>query len=82
MEGLRAIVVLSVMRFHLNASVLPGSVVGVAGFFVISGYVVTRALPSDSNEPLGRFIIDFYARRLRRIGPALAACLLVTVCSA
>jgi len=78
-DGLRAIAVLAVMIFHLIPKALPGGFVGVDVFFVISGYVVTGSLLRDSELPFHRFITAFYARRFRRIVPALVVCLCVTV---
>jgi peptidoglycan/LPS O-acetylase OafA/YrhL len=49
---------------------LPGGFVGVDIFFVISGYLITRILLEDFDR--GQFsIARFYARRCRRILPAL-----------
>ena len=78
-DGLRAIAVLAVLVYHLNARFLPGGFVGVDIFFVISGYVVTRSLAGRTGEGFGSFLAGFYARRIRRIIPALTVCLLVTV---
>lgn len=74
-DGLRAIAVLAVVAYHSGLPV-PAGFVGVDVFFVISGYLITRLL---YDEVLGTDRIDFmafYARRARRILPALA---LVTV---
>jgi peptidoglycan/LPS O-acetylase OafA/YrhL len=77
-DGLRAIAVLAVMIYHLNSEWLPGGFSGVDVFFVISGYVVARSLSDRlSDRPL-YFISGFYARRVRRILPALIICLVVT----
>lgn len=88
-DGLRAIAVLSVMLFHLDASFLPGGFTGVDIFFVISGYVVSASLAADftknkyisSNNKFATFfsfLTAFYARRIRRIFPALVVCLLIS----
>ena len=78
-DTLRALAVLSVIAYHVEASWLPQGFIGVDVFFVISGYVVAKSL---SNRPEGMglrdFLLIFYARRLVRLYPALVACLLAT----
>ncbi len=69
-QGLRAIAVLLVVAFHLEARYVPGGFVGVDVFFVISGYLITP--PILSGVAASRFsMATFYERRLRRIAPAL-----------
>jgi peptidoglycan/LPS O-acetylase OafA/YrhL len=75
-DGLRAIAVLVVVAFHAFPGQLPGGFVGVDIFFVISGYLISgiilRALRKE------RFsLVGFYARRVRRIFPALLAMLVM-----
>lgn len=77
-DGLRALAVLSVMIFHLDANLLPGGFSGVDVFFVISGYVVSASLAKEQLGSFWRFAIDFYSRRIIRIYPALVLCLLAT----
>ena len=77
-DALRAFAVLGVMFYHLNPILLPGGFVGVDVFFVISGYVVTASLWRDIERPFGSMILQFYARRVLRIVPALLVCLVVT----
>ena len=43
-DYLRALAVLAVIIFHINADWLPGGFVGVDIFFVISGYVVAKSM--------------------------------------
>jgi peptidoglycan/LPS O-acetylase OafA/YrhL len=75
-EGLRAIAVISVLINHAFPNALPGGFVGVDIFFVISGYLIGRHLLQDIHA--GRLsILGFYAKRARRIFPALA---LVLIC--
>jgi len=69
-DGLRAIAVLSVLAFHAFPKSLPGGFIGVDIFFVISGYLISKVILTTLAEH--RFsIADFYARRVRRIFPAL-----------
>lgn len=75
-DGLRAIAVVSVILFHLDAGLLPGGFTGVDIFFVISGYVVSKSLAEEGGQHFGHFSAGFYARRIIRIYPALIACLL------
>lgn len=76
-DGLRAIAVLAVLAYHAFPDLLPGGFVGVDVFFVISGFLISGILLSDLDR--GKFSLRrFYARRVRRIFPALlvilAAC--------
>lgn len=78
-DGLRAIAVSSVIGYHAFPTWVSGGFVGVDIFFVISGFLISTIILSASTE--GNFsVLDFYARRIRRIFPALivmlAACLL------
>ncbi|GEO18168.1 acyltransferase family protein [Microvirga aerophila] len=77
-DGLRALAVLSVLIYHLHGPWLPGGFVGVDVFFVISGFVVSASIASFKGQGIWQFLTFFYARRLRRIAPALIVCLLVT----
>lgn len=75
---LRAIAVVSVVVFHLAASLLPGGYVGVDVFFVVSGYLITGHLVRQASET-GRIDLPaFWARRLRRLLPAALLVLAVT----
>jgi peptidoglycan/LPS O-acetylase OafA/YrhL len=40
-------------------------------FFVISGYVITSSLANHRSESCGDFFLGFYARRVKRLVPAL-----------
>ncbi|WP_443113328.1 acyltransferase family protein [Herbaspirillum seropedicae] len=77
-DGLRAIAVLAVMAFHAFPNRFPGGFIGVDVFFVISGYLITQIIISSLNAGTFSFS-DFYARRIRRIFPALILVLLSTL---
>lgn len=77
-DGMRAIAVLAVIVFHFSAATLPGGFVGVDVFFVISGYVVTASLLRKRAIETRSFLVEFYARRVIRIYPALIVCALLT----
>src|SRR6266404_1663715 len=79
-DGLRAFAVVPVLLFHAFPALVPGGFVGVDVFFVISGFLISRIIFAEISE--GRFSVKaFYARRARRIFPALAACLLASACA-
>lgn len=69
-DGLRAIAVLSVILFHAFPNTVPGGFIGVDIFFVISGYLITNIIVTQGSSGTFSFK-DFYARRIRRIFPAL-----------
>lgn len=73
-DGLRGLAVLAVVLFHAFPAAAPGGFVGVDVFFVISGFLITRIIVNELGE--GTFTFSgFYARRIRRIFPALAVVL-------
>src|SRR5229473_34897 len=74
-DGLRAIAVLSVVGFHASSRLVPGGFVGVDVFFVISGYLISSVILKSLDKGSFSFA-DFYARRIRRIFPALILVLL------
>ena len=78
LDGLRALAILPVLIFHLNASWLPGGYLGVDVFFVISGFLITGILIKE-NENQSFSFLNFYAKRIRRLFPALVLMLAVVV---
>jgi len=70
-DGLRAIAIIAVVAFHAGLPNIPGGYLGVDVFFVISGYLITQLLLREA-EQRGRIALgEFYARRVRRLLPAL-----------
>ena len=70
-DGLRAVAIVSVVLFHTFPNWLPGGFVGVDVFFVISGYLISTIIFRSFDKGTFSFS-DFYARRIRRIFPALS----------
>ena len=77
-DGLRALAVAAVILFHIGVDDLPGGFIGVDVFFVISGYLITRLIVEHLHERRFSFW-DFYARRTRRIFPALFVMILAVL---
>ncbi|MGL3151569.1 acyltransferase family protein [Microbacterium sp. A82] len=74
-DGLRAIAVAGVIAFHFGLGP-NGGFLGVDLFFVISGFVITRALIRE-HDATGRISLSqFWKRRFRRIFPLLALILI------
>ncbi len=69
-NGLRAFAVIAVILAHAGFNVVPGGLLGVDIFFVISGYLISSLISHElSNETFS--LMTFYERRIRRILPAL-----------
>ncbi|GAB2581591.1 hypothetical protein Aab01nite_58700 [Paractinoplanes abujensis] len=78
-EGLRAVAVVLVVLFHAGVPGVGGGYIGVDVFFVISGFLITSLMMREVRETGGLSLIDFYARRARRILPAAALVLVTTL---
>ena len=75
-DGVRAIAVLAVVLFHAGIPWIKGGFVGVDIFFVISGLLIGSHVYSDIRAGIFS-IAAFYAKRAKRILPALLALLAV-----
>ena len=78
-EGLRALAVLLVVFFHADLLGVSGGFVGVDVFFVISGFLITGLLLRERRATGTISLRHFYARRVRRLLPASALVLVVTL---
>jgi peptidoglycan/LPS O-acetylase OafA/YrhL len=78
-EGLRGLAILVVVAFHCGTPGFEGGFVGVDVFFVLSGYLITGLLVAEIEKTSRLSLLNFYARRMRRLLPASALVLLVTL---
>ena len=80
LDGLRALAVAVVVAFHVAPATFPGGYVGVDVFFVLSGFLITTLLVREHRDRHHVGLRAFWARRARRLLPALV--LVVAVCTA
>ncbi len=76
LDGLRGLAVAGVLLYHGNvltsaASYLPGGYLGVDLFFVLSGFLITALLLAEVEGAGSISLKAFWARRARRLLPAL-----------
>jgi peptidoglycan/LPS O-acetylase OafA/YrhL len=71
LDGLRAVAVVSVVAFHFGASWASGGFLGVDMFFVLSGYLITSLLVVEWDRTSTVHFVAFWARRARRLLPAV-----------
>jgi peptidoglycan/LPS O-acetylase OafA/YrhL len=78
LEGLRGVAVLLVLAAHAGLP-LPGGAIGPDLFFALSGYLITGLLLRRLEAGKGVGLAEFYARRFRRILPAIIGAVALTV---
>ncbi len=78
LDGARGAAVIAVLLFH--GGVLKGGYLGVDLFFVLSGYLITSLLLAETARSGTIGLGGFWARRARRLLPALFL-MLVAVCA-
>jgi peptidoglycan/LPS O-acetylase OafA/YrhL len=78
-DGLRAVSVLAVLMFHAGIPGFVGGFVGVDVFFVISGYLITEMMLAEFRSAGTISLAGFWARRFKRLAPALVFFLAVTL---
>lgn len=78
-DGLRAVAVIVVVGFHAGVPGFGAGFVGVDVFFAISGFLITGLLLREQQRR-GRIDLgEFWARRARRLMPALVLVLISTL---
>jgi peptidoglycan/LPS O-acetylase OafA/YrhL len=80
LDGLRGLAVAAVVAYHLD--VLSGGFLGVDVFFVLSGFLITSLLLSEHGRSGTVSLRRFWARRIRRLVPAVAVVVPVTLAAA
>ncbi|WP_445153919.1 acyltransferase family protein [Arthrobacter sp. Hor0625] len=81
-QGLRAVAVLAVVVYHLWPQRVTGGYVGVDVFFVISGYLITSHMYREVSKSGRVGLLQFWARRIRRLLPASICVLAVSLLGA
>lgn len=76
LDGVRAFAVVAVMMFHGGIPHMDGGFMGVDAFFVLSGFLITSLLIGEWRQNLTIKLGAFWARRARRLLPALLMMLL------
>ena len=77
-NGLRAVAVLAVVVYHAGIAI-PGGFTGVDVFYVISGYLISSLLLREVGRSGKVDLVQFWTRRMRRLAPALALVVSVTL---
>jgi peptidoglycan/LPS O-acetylase OafA/YrhL len=78
-DSLRAVAILAVVGYHAELPGFRGGFTGVDVFFVISGYLITRNLLAEATGRGAVRLGRFWARRVRRLVPALGLVVLATL---
>ena len=78
-DGLRAIAIILVVAYHVGLPGFGGGFIGVDVFFVISGFLISRNLLREADGHERVALASFWARRIRRLVPALALMIVATL---
>ncbi len=71
LDGLRALAVAAVIAYHAGLPWMPGGLLGVDAFFVLSGFLITGLLINEYRTTRRIDLKAFWTRRARRLLPAL-----------
>jgi len=78
LDGIRALAIVAVLLYHGGVVWAAGGFLGVEAFFVLSGFLITSLLIAEWRRSATISLGAFWARRARRLLPALF-CLVVVV---
>jgi peptidoglycan/LPS O-acetylase OafA/YrhL len=77
LDGIRALSLVAILLYHSHLPWARGGFLGVTVFFTLSGFLITSLLLSE-REATGRIDLPaFWARRVRRLAPAVLLLLLL-----
>lgn len=77
-QGMRALAILLVVFSHAGIPGFTGGFIGVDIFFVLSGYLISGLLVKEADSRQQINFLHFYARRFKRLLPALLTVVLGT----
>jgi peptidoglycan/LPS O-acetylase OafA/YrhL len=77
LDGIRGTALLAVLAYHAGVPGIPGGLVGVDTFFVLSGFLITGLLLRERTKTGQISLGQFWARRARRLVPGLVVLLLI-----
>jgi len=77
LDGVRAVAVTLVVLFHLRVPGFEAGFLGVDIFFVLSGFLITSLVLDEIDRTGSISLTAFWARRIRRLVPALVVFLVV-----
>lgn len=78
LDGLRALAIVSVTLFHVYPTVIKGGYLGVALFFVLTGFLLV--ITTEKKDSNGEFsLLTYFKQRIKRIYPALIVVMLTTL---
>ncbi|KQN98982.1 acyltransferase family protein [Paenibacillus sp. Leaf72] len=78
LDGIRAVAVIAVIVYHLHPGWMPGGLLGVGIFFVLSGYLITSILMHELEQHGKIDLKAFWARRAKRLLPGMLFMITVT----
>ncbi|AMY11303.1 O-acetyltransferase OatA [Luteitalea pratensis] len=73
LDGMRGLMTIGVFVAHVSYEWLPGAILFMDAFFMMSSFFITRLLLKDWHTDGRIHYASFYVRRLRRLYPALLA---------
>ena len=77
LDGLRGLAVAVVLLFHADVPYVRGGHLGVTAFFTLSGFLITALLLVERTTTGRIHLPSFWARRARRLVPAMLLCFLL-----